>query len=737
MAAEFPKLIILTGPEEGQEFSLKDKTDIRIGRFEDNDFALSDTSVSRHHCTLTLKDGTWMIRDESSRNGTNINETSLQNTSEHSLSNLDVIKMGVYEIRYLDQDFSEKDIQEGISKQATQPEEKKEEAKTEDKEEAAPVVPEDDDKEEESESDSVSGENENTDKEEVESSEPEYTDQTNVDKLKLGKGLFVFIIIAALFCILGVGLYIGFEHNKEQKENVTEDVTEEVIEEETEIEEEDISKSIVETDPGLVEKDTEETVKEEKTEDEVVAEAESTVEKEQEFTPLALDKETDTQAPSEFRVFLDVKTKPLPATIYFNDERLGLTPLKENITVKPGQEYELFADYELREINDIFRKKIKFSVKPDTDVVELDVDADIGVLKIQKLPRRVEFYLEGYYAHDKLKANPVKINDITYGKPIYLPFGKYVVELKEKTQVAGSTNYVTNVRFQREYDIKEDTRVLDLTVNDRDLQFFPARITSIPSNAEVYFGKEKMGVTPFDGKFPIGKNKIKIKKDGFFSQNIDIEMNKNAIYVRNVVLKTSKIGELINEAKEQLRHGRLDEGIGTLVTALKYGGSSREKAEVYYLLGDTYLKQKKYEQAKPYFEKSRSHKNFKQSATLGLVKTYHGLKQTTLALKQIVEVLVNIDEKTRSSFRNEANAVFKLISPVKSVIYLYSDPPGATVFVNDKPISQATPLILSDLSLGNYRLQFEKGGYEVFKTKQNVRIGEFVTVKVKLKAKPN
>jgi len=113
------------------------------------------------------------------------------------------------------------------------------------------------------------------------------------------------------------------------------------------------------------------------------------------------------------------------------------------------------------------------------------------------------------------------------------------------------------------------------------------------------------------------------------------------------------------------------------------------------------------------------------------------LQDDTRALKAIVEVLVNIGEHTPAKIKTAANAAFKSISPVKSVMYVYTDPPGAQVFLNDKRIQQDTPLILSDLGLGNYRLQFEKAGFEVFSTKQNVRIGEFVMVKVKLNAQKN
>jgi tetratricopeptide (TPR) repeat protein len=265
---------------------------------------------------------------------------------------------------------------------------------------------------------------------------------------------------------------------------------------------------------------------------------------------------------------------------------------------------------------------------------------------------------------------------------------------------------------------------------------FPAVINSVPSNAEVYYGTDKVGNTPYTGLLALGPNKIKVVKDGFFAETIDINMTMNSVYQTTVTLKTSKIGELINDAKEKLRHEQNEDAISLLIDALKYGGSQQEKAEVYFILGDTYLKQKDYEKAKSYFEKAQNNKKFIDRATLGLVKAYHGLGNTNQALTSIVGVLAKMDNKTPTGIRTEANEVFKKISPIKSVIYIHSEPAGADVFINDKKINQATPLILSDLALGNYRIQIEKPGFEKFNTKQNLKMSEFVVIKVKLNPEP-
>lgn len=797
MVQAYPKIIILSGNEEGQEISLKDRDRLLVGRSDDNDLILSDTSVSRRHVSFIKKDAEWYLVDEGSRNGCFLNDNKLAADQEQILKNADVIRLGIYDLRFLAEEVSASEIRDKTSY--------KKEAIV-DVEEAAAAAAVNEalglDEEDVTESEVLEGATQEID---TDGKDLELMQQGSgaEDLGKTGTSLFVFIGIAALFCLIGFALFLWQDGKKvTHQDGVTfeetlEDDTEEEVESEDgqvvdtakttsttssknqkeqtkastvsagsedqaaakdDASKETAKKEAVQVDTPKVSGDTKgspqigqsvaednATIGQEKStsHDSTTTKAEDTSETTSDFSTLAVAAQgTDTESLKKaelsaisqgYNVFLEVLTEPLPATIYLKEKNLGKTPLRHNILVKPSEAQELFADFELRELNDIYRKKVQFKPKPDADVVEIKIDAEIGILKILKLPRKVEFYLEGYYDYDKLKANPVKISDVVYGKPIYLPYGKYIVELREATKLAGSDNYVSVIRYQREYKIDKNNRVLKLNIPDKELQFFPAVIKSTPNNAAVYYGGEKVGETPFEGNLPLGKNKLKIVKEGFFAHVADVEMTLNSVYRLAVDLKTSKIGELINEAKEQLRNAQRDEAIQTLVDALKYGGSSKEKAQVYFLLGDSFYAKKQYDQAVPYFEKARAHKSFFSRATLGLAKSYHGLGQKQVALKTVIEVLVNINKNSSPALRSEANSVFRLISPVKSVMYLYTTPPGAAVFVNEKRVNQDSPLILSDIGLGNYRLQFEKAGFETYKTKQNVKVGEFVLVKVTLK----
>src|ERR1700690_3243023 len=50
----------------------------RLGRVEDNDFQISDDSVSSHHCQIELKDGVITVWDLDSTNGTFIDGQPIQ-----------------------------------------------------------------------------------------------------------------------------------------------------------------------------------------------------------------------------------------------------------------------------------------------------------------------------------------------------------------------------------------------------------------------------------------------------------------------------------------------------------------------------------------------------------------------------------------------------------------------------------------------------------------------------------
>ncbi len=69
---EMPRLVGLNGSFRAREFYLQ-KTEVKIGRTDDNDIGIDHQSISRQHCKFTLEDGAWKVYDNKSANGVRLN----------------------------------------------------------------------------------------------------------------------------------------------------------------------------------------------------------------------------------------------------------------------------------------------------------------------------------------------------------------------------------------------------------------------------------------------------------------------------------------------------------------------------------------------------------------------------------------------------------------------------------------------------------------------------------------
>jgi hypothetical protein len=100
--AEEPKrtasLVCTAGPHSGQVFKLDSDT-ISIGRSSDNHVVLSgDKEISRHHSMITREAGKFTIQDQSSLNGTFVNNE--QVTQPRILQPDDMILVGISTLKY-------------------------------------------------------------------------------------------------------------------------------------------------------------------------------------------------------------------------------------------------------------------------------------------------------------------------------------------------------------------------------------------------------------------------------------------------------------------------------------------------------------------------------------------------------------------------------------------------------------------------------------------------------------
>lgn len=88
-------LTVLSGPERGREHII-DRDIFRIGKSEENDFILTDTTVSRAHCEIVREAKGFLIRDRDSTNGTLLDGAEIK---EAWLKAGSVITVGKVEIK--------------------------------------------------------------------------------------------------------------------------------------------------------------------------------------------------------------------------------------------------------------------------------------------------------------------------------------------------------------------------------------------------------------------------------------------------------------------------------------------------------------------------------------------------------------------------------------------------------------------------------------------------------------
>jgi len=150
-------------------------------------------------------------------------------------------------------------------------------------------------------------------------------------------------------------------------------------------------------------------------------------------------------------------------------------------------------------------------------------------------------------------------------------------------------------------------------------------------------------------------------------------------------------------------------------------------------LGKVFLQLKDYSKAQGYFTQAMEHEDFKYPAKLGIANALADQQLMQQALLPLVEVLLNAKDE---GVQREAHEVLRKVSPLRSVVYIQSDPAGAMIYLNDKKLEQVTPVLLHEMALGSYRIRIEKLGFESQNLTINLSINEFNPVLAKLKPLP-
>ena len=99
-----PRLLVKKKEEILVEYvAKKSKIKIFIGNKKGNDIVIADKNVSEHHCTIIFENGGYILKDQNTIMGTQINSRSI---TEAPLNFGDEIYIGDYKILFLDDALS-------------------------------------------------------------------------------------------------------------------------------------------------------------------------------------------------------------------------------------------------------------------------------------------------------------------------------------------------------------------------------------------------------------------------------------------------------------------------------------------------------------------------------------------------------------------------------------------------------------------------------------------------------
>ncbi|MGH7830577.1 MAG: PEGA domain-containing protein, partial [Candidatus Binatia bacterium] len=223
-----------------------------------------------------------------------------------------------------------------------------------------------------------------------------------------------------------------------------------------------------------------------------------------------------------------------------------------------------------------------------------------------------------------------------------------------------------------------------------------------------------------------------LKKEGFNDFEKEISIDLNTPYSANYNLATTPAGEYINKGRELIRKGLYNEGIEQLAEALKRNPEPTEMSQIHLLLGNAFLKTKTYDQALAYYQKAKESPENVLPAELGLAEAYAGLGQNAQALSKLIDIVLNTKD---AKIRSQAETLYHQIYPMRSTIYVASEPAGAQVLINDKPFG-VTPIVLSEITAGTYRLSVQLDGFKPYQSRVSLSLSQIKPVVVKLEPNP-
>lgn len=709
MRTSLPYLVVIDGPRYGRRFAIRSEG-ATIGRGGGADIQLDDQSVSRQHAKFSKEGDAWAVEDMGSKNGTFVNGSPISN--KVIVGHKDVVKVGIYLVRLILKEVSQKEemeIPQGMDVGektliADMPLPHEVPTRTE----SEPNVP------------------------------------LSVEEKTAKKPILMYGVIAIVFIIGVSGLYAGwkyFLHPTKETSQTQQPAVQPELPVVKPVEPAAAPAPLPEPAPVPT---SPEVAQPPSVEGAVPPMGAVPAAPPPEMAPVGQVQPPpvvpspmppSTQAmqpasPNARPVFLDLVSSPLPAKVSFDGRDLGTTPVRVNVEIEP-RKYTVSADFYMLEIDEHYLDTKSIDVPADKQVIPILFKAPIGVLKFNGLPGDVQVHLKGSFEYQKFKEKAAKLENVVLQKPIYLPYGQYFVELRRLRRMSESSpTFVEDIILQRSFKIAEENPSYTLDVTEEGLKKFPVSLKTDPTGADVFIDGKKVGQTPYTGDFPLGKHSLALKKDGYFEHTESLDVDINTPFEVDVKLQTSLAGAHLNNANAAFKRGVYKAAIDELAQVLSSNPTPSEAAAANLLLGKSYLQLGDYQRALGYFEPLLSNVEQRHFAMLGMVGCYAYMNQKERAIPLLVEVLLKAKDE---NLKREANGLFQKISPLHSIIYVYTEPAGAKVFVNDKDVGQITPLILHELALGSYRLRLEKPGYESTPLNLNLSVNEFNPVIVTLK----
>ncbi|MBI4237075.1 MAG: PEGA domain-containing protein [Deltaproteobacteria bacterium] len=437
--------------------------------------------------------------------------------------------------------------------------------------------------------------------------------------------------------------------------------------------------------------------------------------------------------PTDIPVIVDFASNPLPASVVFLGKNYGITPVRTTLTLKIGEQFTAEGHFPIPEFRDEYVERVNFTVEQTSNLVPVYFRPPIGTITVDKLPRDVELTLHGYFAYDQFNKRSASVAEVSYGKPLFVPYGRYEVELRCQRGVGPSGQFVPGICYRRELLLAQESPKLVISVTDEELAAFPVEIRSTPAEADVFLDAQRVGKTPYTGTIPVGEHTLILRKEGYLEATQTIKNDVNIPIQVDIPLKTTPAGGYLNEGRQFVLGGRYKEAIAKLNEVFAKGPSPLETAQAQYYLGAAFLGLSDIETAKGYFTQAQNHADVELKAKLGMARIAHQQGERTTALILLSDVMLRVRD---DAVKTEAQATFREISPLRSVLYVYTDPPAASVYVNDILMKDPTPAFIPDLGLGNYRIRLEREGYLPKELNINLTVSEFNPVVVKLDPVP-